>query len=116
MVEKAVKTAVQSVGAEAELTFKSGVPAAEFDDGMIALAEKAIKEVFGPDGSIGIFKNSGGEDFHYYAKLLHCKATYMGLGADAEPVFHDPTVVINTKALEYGVQLWEKLVELRMGE
>ena len=64
----AVTGAAAAVGAEAILRSKDGVPAAEFDQGMIELAEETIKDVLGEDGSIGIFKNSGGEDFHYYAQ------------------------------------------------
>ena len=111
----AVTGAAAAVGAEAILRSKDGVPAAEFDQGMIELAEETIKDVLGEDGSIGIFKNSGGEDFHYYAQKLHCKATYLGLGADAVPGFHNPNVVIDTKALEYGVPIWCRLVEKRLG-
>lgn len=114
LVVRAVTKACEAVGAEATLTFSSGVPAAEFDDDMIKLAEETILDVFGEHGSIGIFKNSGGEDFHYYTQKLHCKTTYMGLGADAVPGFHNPNVVIDTKALEYGVQIWCRLVEKRM--
>ena len=114
LVVRAVTKACEAVGAEATLTFNSGVPAAEFDDDMIKLAEETILDVFGEHGSIGIFKNSGGEDFHYYTQKLHCKTTYMGLGADAVPGFHNPNVVIDTKALEYGVQIWCRLVEKRM--
>lgn len=115
LAENAVTHACAAVGATAELTFSSGVPAAVFDDGMIKLAEEVIHDVLGPDGSIGIFKNSGGEDFHYYTQKLHCKTTYMGLGADAVPGFHNPNVVIDTKALEYGVPIWCRLVEKRLG-
>lgn len=113
-VMTAVTHAAAAMGAVAECTFANGVPAAEFDEGMIKLAEETILDVFGEDGSIGIFKNSGGEDFHYYTQKLHCKTTYMGLGADAVPGFHNPNVVIDTKALEYGVEIWCKLVEKRL--
>lgn len=113
-VKRAVEHAAAAIGATSELIFDNGVPAAEFDEGMIKFAEEAIKDVFGEHGSIGIFKNSGGEDFHYYTQKLHCKTTYIGLGADAVPYFHNPNVVINTKALEYGVELWCRLVEKRM--
>lgn len=113
--ENAVMHAAAAVGATAELTFSNGVPAAVFDDSMIQLAEETIHDVLGEEGSIGIFKNSGGEDFHYYTQKLHCKTTYMGLGADAVPGFHNPNVVIDTKALEYGVPIWCRLVEKRLG-
>lgn len=115
LVVRAIEHAAAAVGAKAELIFAGGVPAAEFDEDMIKLAEEVITDVFGEHGSIGIFKNSGGEDFHYYTQKLHCKTTYMGLGADAVPGFHNPNVVIDTKALEYGVELWCKLVEKRLG-
>lgn len=114
LVMRAVENSTAAVGATAELIFSSGVPAAEFDEGMIQLAEEVIKDVFGEQGSIGIFKNSGGEDFHYYTQKLNCKTTYMGLGADAVPGFHNPNVVIDTKALEYGVEIWCRLVEKRL--
>ena len=90
----------------------------DFDDGKEFINPSHLYtldlDVFGEHGSIGIFKNSGGEDFHYYTQKLHCKTTYMGLGADAVPGFHNPNVVIDTKALEYGVQIWCRLVEKRM--
>lgn len=56
LVVRAVTKACEAVGAEATLTFNSGVPAAEFDDDMIKLAEETILDVFGEHGSIGIFK------------------------------------------------------------
>lgn len=82
---------------------------------MIELAEETIKDVLGEDGSIGNFQNSGGETHYHHAQKLHCKATYLGLGADAVPGFHNPNVVIDTKALEYGVPIWCRLVEKRLG-
>ncbi|TQX30795.1 M20 peptidase aminoacylase family protein [Clostridioides difficile] len=111
----AVKTAVSSINAEAVLLSKDGVPAAEFDEELVSLAEETIKDVLGADTSIGIFKNSGGEDFHYYTQKLKCKTTYIGLGADATPGFHNPNVTFDTKALEYGVDIWCRLVEKRLG-
>ncbi|EQG56181.1 M20/M25/M40 family metallo-hydrolase [Clostridioides difficile] len=111
----AVKTAVSSINAEAVLISKDGVPAAEFDEELVNLAEETIKDVLGADASIGIFKNSGGEDFHYYTQKLKCKTTYIGLGADATPGFHNPNVTFDTKALEYGVDIWCRLVEKRLG-
>ena len=81
----------------------------------IASATITIKDVLGADASIGIFKNSGGEDFHYYTQKLKCKTTYIGLGADATPGFHNPNVTFDTKALEYGVDIWCRLVEKRLG-
>lgn len=102
-------------GASYEILSQGGVPAAEYDPDMIAVAEKAIEEVLGEGASIGTLYNPGGEDFHFMTQRLKCKSTYIGLGADAAPGLHHRDMHLNKEALIYGVRLWQNIVEQRLG-
>lgn len=114
-IKKVLQGVTEAYGARYEITYLEGVPAAEYDQEMIAVADEAIKEVLGEDGSIGELYNPGGEDFHFITQRVKCKSTYIGLGADAYPGLHHRDMQLNKDALPYGVEILTKVVEKRLG-
>ena len=67
-VAKAVENAASSVGAKGTAKIKGGVPAAEYNQEMVAIARDAIHSVLGPAGVLDPIVSPGGEDFHFFVK------------------------------------------------
>lgn len=115
MIEKAkevIASSAKAIGAEAEIKFIGGVPAAEYDDNLVEETRQAIIQVLGKakDPLITV----GGEDFHFYSKLKGIKTSYIGLGCDLEPGLHHPDMYFNIKGLYDGVKILEKVVENKL--
>lgn len=115
-VKNILEYITQAYGAKYSINSINGVPAAEFDQEMITVAEKAITSVLGPDASVGTLYNPGGEDFHYMTQKLKCKSTYIGLGADASPGLHHKDMSLNKDALIKGVKIWREIITQILGE
>lgn len=111
-IVKAINTGVEAVGAKAEVEVGTGVPAAEYNDEMINISKEAITEVLG--SALEPIVTPGGEDFHFYTKLLNVKSSYIGLGANLVPGLHHPEMKFDLKALEYGKEILEKIVLRRL--
>lgn len=111
-VEKAIHTSVQSIGAKAQIEV-DGVPAAEYDGEMVQTAREAIVDVLG--SSMDEIMTPGGEDFHFYTKILNIKSAYIGLGSDLTPGLHHPEMKFDLKALEHGKEILENVVFKRLG-
>jgi amidohydrolase len=109
--KKAIINTAQAIGAEGTIEFVGGVPAAEYNDEMIELTRKAIEEVLGESKDPLI--TTGGEDFHFYTKVLGIKTAYIGLGADLTPGLHHLDMKFDKKTLELGVGILENLVTKR---
>ncbi len=108
---KAVENASASVGAKGTTRVKGGVPAAEYDAEMVAVAREAISSVLGPDGVLAPIVTPGGEDFHFFAKKYpHIKAGYIGLGCDLKPGLHHPGMSFDQKALPLGAGILVEVV------
>lgn len=105
----------KAYGASYELISRHGVPAAEYDEEMVKVAEKSILHVLGEGASIGTLYNPGGEDFHYITQRLKCKSSYIGLGADAAPGLHHKDMQLNKEALIYGVEIWMDIAAQILG-
>ena len=111
-VTKAVENAAASVGAKGIATVKGGVPAAEYDDGMVAIAREAIQSVLGPEGVLDPIVSPGGEDFHFFVKKYpNLKAGYIGLGCDLKPGLHHPAMSFDLNALPNGVKILVEMVQ-----
>ena len=102
-------------GAEAEIHISEGVPAAEFDGGMVEDLRLVIGEVLGNENVMPPIVSPGGEDFHFYIqKLPHCKTAFLGLGSDAAPGLHHQDMCFNHKAMEYGAEILAGAVRKRL--
>ena len=113
---RAVKAGAATVGAEATVKVKGGVPAAEYDQGIIELARAAIAAVLGPEGLLEPIVTPGGEDFHYYVKNKPAmKVGYIGLGCNLTPGLHHPEMKFDPAALEGGVGILLHLVNGLIG-
>ncbi|MGN9165222.1 amidohydrolase [Tissierellaceae bacterium HCP3S3_D8] len=116
MIEKAkqaIYNSVKSIGAEAEIEFIGGVPAAEYNDELVEETRLAIEDVLGQ--SLDPIITIGGEDFHYYSKFKGIRTAYIGLGCDLEPGLHHPKMHFNKDALNTGAEILEKLVQRKLG-
>lgn len=116
MIEKAknaIYNSAKSIGAEAIIDFVGGVPAAEYDDDLVHDASLAIKDVLGQ--SLPPIMTTGGEDFHFYSKLLNIKTAYIGLGCDLVPGLHHPEMRFNKDALRIGVDILKNMVIRKLG-
>jgi amidohydrolase len=105
-VDGAVRAVVAANGAEAGLKREKQMPAPRYDEGMIALARRAIVSVLGEGGVVEKITTPGSEDFHWYARRtpgLH--AAYIGLGANFSPGLHHPDASFDKKALVYGAAI-----------
>ena len=98
--------------AEVDTTY---VPAAIYSDEMTATNAEAICEVLGKENLVPDIHTPGSEDFHFFAKLLGCKAGYIGLGADLVPGLHSKDMKFNTEALYKGVEILVSVVGKRLG-
>ncbi|WP_461205264.1 amidohydrolase [Clostridium sp. DL1XJH146] len=111
-VEKAIIQSAKSIGAEAKVNVEAGLPAAEYDADMIKIAKEAIEEVLGE--ALDPIITPGGEDFHYYTKMLGVKTAYVGLGANLTPGLHNPKMSFDLKTLEYGEEILIKIIKKRL--
>lgn len=103
---RAIEAGAATVGAEASVRVKGGVPAAEYDREIIELAGRAITAVLGPAGLLAPIVTPGGEDFHYFIKRKPgIKAGYIGLGCDLTPGLHHPQMSFDKAALAGGVRI-----------
>lgn len=106
-----IEHAAAANGATAAVTVKGGVPAAEYDQGMVAVARAAIGAVLGDSGVLDSIVTPGGEDFHFFArKNPRLKAVYIGLGCDLTPGLHHPEMKFDLDALPKGVAILCEIV------
>jgi len=104
----------EAFGAEAEVEL-NGVPGAEYDEDMVKDAGGVISAILGPKNAKPPIKTPGGEDFHFYTRMLpHCKAAYVGLGAEAYPGLHHKDMEFRHEAMEYGVKILVELAKKRL--
>lgn len=110
-VTQVVEGSAKLIGATATVTDLGGVPAAENNDEAISLAEEAVASVLGADAVIPRVSTPGADDFHYY--MYHkpsLKATYLGLGSDAQPGLHHIDMQFDKTVLENGVKIFDYIV------
>jgi len=98
-----IEMGAATIGATTEIVIKAGGPAAEYDQEMIAKAQRSIETVLGR--ALEPIITSGSEDFHYYATKGKIRTAYIGLGADLEPGLHHPEMRFNQNALIYGTKI-----------
>jgi amidohydrolase len=106
-----IEHAAAAIGATAAVTIKGGVPAAEYDQDMVAVAREAIRAVLGDNGVLDPIVTPGGEDFHFFVKKNpRLKPVYIGLGCDLTPGLHHPDMKFDLDALPKGVAILREFV------
>ena len=105
-VRRAIEGAASSIGAKATIKFPGGViPAAIYDEDLVAEVAQTIKEELGAD-KLAPDCGGGGEDFHYFKQTKpHMKAAYFGLGAGCTPGLHARNMTFDTEQLAKGVKV-----------
>lgn len=113
---RAIETAAETVGAKADVSVRGGVPAAEYHQDIIQLAEDAIVETLGREGLLPPITTPGGEDFHFFVKHKpSIKAGYLGLGCNLTPGLHHPQMTFDQEALQIGVDILNLMVNKLLG-
>ncbi|NLY36220.1 MAG: amidohydrolase [Tissierellia bacterium] len=112
-VKLAVEYGARSLGAQAQIDFIRGVPAADYCHELTNLARKAIVKELGE--SLEIITTPGGEDFHFYSRDLGIKTGYIGLGADLTPGLHHPDMSFDPSALIKGTNILFHMVKSKLG-
>ncbi|MDT8903042.1 amidohydrolase [Anaeroselena agilis] len=101
-----IENAAAAIGATADVQIRGGVPAAEYDAGLTAIAGEAIRAVLGEAGLLAPIITPGGEDFHYFTqKIPGLRSAYIGLGCNLTPGLHHPDMTFDTDALPQGVAI-----------
>lgn len=115
-IKRAILNAAEAVGVEATVNFPGGIiPAAEYDEGLVAETAGIIKEVLGDD-KLAKDCGGGGEDFHYFVqKKPSIRTAYIGVGAGVTPGLHDPKMTMNPESLRNGVAVLEKMLLNQVG-
>ncbi len=107
-----IEHAAAAIGAAAAVTIKGGVPAAEYDQGMVVVAREAIRAVLGDQCVLDPIVTPGGEDFHFFVKNNpRLKPAYIGLGCDLTPGLHHPEMKFDLDALPKGVAILLEFVK-----
>ena len=115
--KSAIINAAKTVGAEAEVAIKGGVPAAEYHPEIIELAQEAIAAVLGKEGLLPVLTTPGGEDFHFFVKHKpSIKAGYIGLGCNLTPGLHHPQMTFDIDALQGGADIMAYMVNKLLGK
>lgn len=111
---KTISTSIcEANGANLKELEINGVPAAEIDEELFNICDKAVINVLGK--SKGKAYTVGGEDIHYFNRINGTKIGYIGLGADMEGNLHSKNMTFNIDALETGVSIQTNIVEQTLG-
>jgi amidohydrolase len=115
-VIRAVEAGAATVGAEATVKVKGGVPAAEYSSEIIEVAKQAIADVLGPQALLQPIVTPGGEDFHHFIRNKpSLKVGYVGLGCDLTPGLHHPDMKFDKASMENGVKILLHMVNNLIG-
>lgn len=116
-IRKAAECAAGANGAEAEVTLVDGVkiPAAVYNEDLVAEVAETIREELGAD-RLSPDCGGGGEDFHFF-KLSKpsIKTAYFGVGAGCTPGLHARTMHFNPEQLEMGVRVLTAMALKKIG-
>ena len=112
---RAVEAAIAAIGATATFESINYVPGAAYNEDAVDTARSAIIQALGESGCLPPHKTTGGDDFHYFVRHLGCKATYIGLGADASPGLHHQDMCFNTDCLDHGVKILTNIISKKLG-
>jgi len=110
--KRAIETGAATVGATAEVEIVGGVPAAAYDDALMADVKASIEAICGK--SMPAVYTPGGEDFHCYAVEAGIKTGFIGLGADMTTGGHTTTMRLDLTALPVGVKIMTDLVNKKL--
>lgn len=115
-IRMAAQGAAQSIGATAEIKLPGAIiPAAVYDEDLVAEVAETIKEQLGAD-KLAKDCGGGGEDFHHFKKAKpHIKAAYFGLGAGCTPGLHSRNMTFDETQLVNGVKILVAMALKKIG-
>ncbi len=111
----AVIAGCATVGATAEMIETHDLPAASYDDALIADTAASIEAVLGKGKCLPPTVTPGSEDFHCYSTMAGIKTAFIGLGGDMGTGGHTPTMCLNLEALPGGAKIMAHLAKTKLG-
>lgn len=107
-----VKSVAAAYDVMAETKIEGTCPASEYDQGLVNLAQEAIREEVGTTGLLPAKATTVGEDFNFYPlQLPGLKTAFLGLGCDLEPGLHDPGMHFKHEDMEHGCNVLTAMVK-----
>ena len=85
-------------------------PSLTVDPALAKKLDPALRAVFGPEHVTHTNQPlSGSEDFSYIAQKVPAFFCWLGAGAPGNPPLHNPNIILDERALEYGVKTMASL-------
>lgn len=105
-VQQAIRAGAATVGATAETSLSTPMPAAEFDTRIIDILSESITEALGAKALHPPIQTPGSEDFNFFKKRKPTiEAGFIGLGCGLVPGLHHPDMHFELSAMDNGVKI-----------
>lgn len=109
------QTTATAFGGSAEVRYMRGYPGVENALLPSGLFAQAARDVLGEDSVQGALTQLAGEDFGHYTRRVPGAFLYLGSGSEGRDFpHHHPRFDLDERALDYGVQVWLRLVDLAL--
>lgn len=103
-----IEDVVATTGAQAEITYRRGVPPVINDRAATAIVAGAATAALGPDSVVEAEISMGGEDFAFYLEQVPGAMLRLGVGTpgvDARADIHQSTFDVDERAIGHGVRV-----------
>ena len=84
-------------------------PSLTVDEGLAQMLLPALNTVFGQEHVARVGASAGSEDFSYIALEVPAFFCWVGAGAPGNPPLHNPNLVLDERAMEYGLKVMTEL-------
>ncbi|WP_162612143.1 M20 family metallopeptidase [Flavonifractor sp. An306] len=84
-------------------------PSLTVDEGLAQMLLPALNTVFGQKHVARVGASAGSEDFSYIAQEVPAFFCWVGAGAPGNPPLHNPNLVLDERAMEYGLKVMTEL-------
>jgi amidohydrolase len=105
-IDAGIRSLIDLYGVDIEWNWSDFTPGAEVSKEAETIADEAIRQIVGAEGTAPPVITSGSDDFHFYTiKKPELKATMIGIGADLRPGLHHPNMTFNKSVLDLGARI-----------
>ena len=84
-------------------------PSLTVDEGLAKILLPALNPVFGQEHVARVGASAGSEDFSYIAQEVPAFFCWVGAGAPGNPPLHNPNLILDERAMEYGLKVMTEL-------
>lgn len=84
-------------------------PSLTVDEGLAKILLPALNTVFGQEHVARVGASAGSEDFSYIAQEVPAFFCWVGAGAPGNPPLHNPNLILDERAMEYGLKVMTEL-------